>query len=204
MVNQAVRQSAALPALALTGLLLSPTSVSAHLVTTGMGPVYDGIGHLLLTPEDLVPVLALALYAGLRGAESGKRALFLLPLAWLAGGLAGSLAGEGSPIPSPLLSFFLLGALVAGDFRLPPRAVSLLAAAVGVAHGFGNGMALKTSAGIPGLLGIMVMLFILMALISALVVSLQRTWIRMLVRVTGSWIFASGVLLFGWTFRGQG
>ena len=58
---------------------------NAHLVTTGMGPVYDGIGHFLLTPEDFVPVLALALYAGLRGAVSGRKAMFLLPLAWLIG-----------------------------------------------------------------------------------------------------------------------
>ena len=55
------------------GMLLRPSDAAAHLVTTGMGPVYDGIGHLLLTPEDLVPVLALALYAGLRGAADGRR-----------------------------------------------------------------------------------------------------------------------------------
>jgi urease accessory protein len=39
----------------------------AHLNTTGMGPVYDGVIHFLLSPEDFVPVLALALLAGLRG-----------------------------------------------------------------------------------------------------------------------------------------
>ena len=50
---------------------------NAHLVTTGMGPVYDGIGHFLLTPEDFVPVLSLALYAGLRGADCGRRALYV-------------------------------------------------------------------------------------------------------------------------------
>jgi hypothetical protein len=53
--------------IAVSGLLCCPSNAAAHLVTTGMGPVYDGIGHLLLTPEDLVPALAMALYAGLRG-----------------------------------------------------------------------------------------------------------------------------------------
>lgn len=33
-------------------LTLNSSLALAHLVTTGMGPVYDGIGHLLLTPED--------------------------------------------------------------------------------------------------------------------------------------------------------
>ena len=59
-----------------------PSPALAHLVTTGMGPVYDGIGHLLLTPEDLVPVLALSCYCGLRGARAGRWAMFLLPAAW--------------------------------------------------------------------------------------------------------------------------
>jgi urease accessory protein len=70
-------------------LLLWPSYASAHLVTTGLGPVYDGIGHLVMTPEDLIPVLALALYAGLRVVAPGRRALFVLPLAWFVGGLLG-------------------------------------------------------------------------------------------------------------------
>ena len=88
-------------------LLWPPSPASAHLVTTGMGPVYDGIGHLLLTPEDLVPVLALALYAGLRGAITGRRILFLLPLAWFVGGVAGSaVTGIPSPFHSRPYRFF--------------------------------------------------------------------------------------------------
>jgi hypothetical protein len=46
-----------------SALLLWPWHAEAYLVTTGLGPVYDGIGHLLVTPEDLLPVLALALCA---------------------------------------------------------------------------------------------------------------------------------------------
>ena len=44
------------------GLLFWPSYASAHLVTTGLGPVYDGIGHLVMTPEDLIPALAIALF----------------------------------------------------------------------------------------------------------------------------------------------
>ena len=64
------------------GLLFYPSCASAHLVTTGLGPVYDGIGHLVMTPEDLIPALTIALFAGLRGAAPGRRAFFVLPLAW--------------------------------------------------------------------------------------------------------------------------
>jgi len=90
------------------GLLLWPSYASAHLVTTGLGPVYDGIGHLVMTPEDLVPALAIALFAGLRGAAPGRRALFVLPLAWFVGGLLG-IATEGLPeVPVAAISFLIL------------------------------------------------------------------------------------------------
>ena len=39
-----------------------PGFLLAHLVTSGLGPVYDGILHLFSTPEDLLPVLALSLH----------------------------------------------------------------------------------------------------------------------------------------------
>ena len=183
-------------------LLWPPSPASAHLVTTGMGPVYDGIGHLLLTPEDLVPALALALYAGLRGALAGRRILFLLPLAWFAGGVAGSAVSSIPSLPLPAISFLLLGVLIAGDLRLPADLVTILAVVLGLVHGFFNGFALKEGPGILGLLGIMTVLFVLVALAAAFVISLKKPWTRIVVRVTGSWIFASGLLLLGWFIRG--
>jgi len=50
----------------------------------------------------------------------------------------------------------------------------------------------------------MVMIFVLVALASAFVVSLKRPWTRIAVRVAGSWIFASGLLMLGWMIKGQG
>ena len=185
-------------------LLCFPSHASAHLVTTGMGPVYDGIGHLLLTPEDLVPVLALALYAGLQGALPGRRTMFLLPVAWLVGGLAGSAINGVTSFPVPAISFLLLGGLVAADARMPSPAVTVLPVLLGLVHGFLNGFALKDGAGTPGLAGITIMLFVLVALASAFVVSLKRHWMRIVVRVVGSWVFASGLLMLGWVLKGQG
>jgi len=60
-----------------------------YLVNTGLGPFYDGASHFVLTPEDLLPAVALALLAGQGGARTGRRALFALPGAWLVGGLGG-------------------------------------------------------------------------------------------------------------------
>lgn len=190
--------------LAVLILAASPSLAIAHLVTTGMGPVYDGIGHLLLTPEDLVPVIALALYAGLRGASSGRRALFLLPLAWLAGGLGGLLLNDMPAYPVAIVSFLLLGGLIASDLQAGDGAVPVLAVSLGLIHGALNGAALKNGPAVLGLVGIMAMLFVFVALVSAFVVSLNRPWTRIAVRVAGSWIFASGLLMLGWTLKGQG
>ena len=188
---------------AFSAALLKTTNAAAHLVTTGMGPVYDGIGHLLLTPEDLVPALAVALYAGLRGRAPGRRALFFFPLAWLIGGFIGLAANTLPTFPVSAFSFLLVGILIAADLRLPDNAFTVLAIAVGIMHGFFNGIALKAGPGGLGLLGIMSALFVLVAIISAFVVSLKPPWTRIAVRVAGSWVAAMGLLMIGWFFRGQ-
>jgi len=160
------------------GLLFWPSYASAHLVTTGLGPVYDGIGHLVMTPEDLIPALAIALFAGMRGAAPGRRALFILPPAWFAGGLLGVFI-EGLPtLPVAALSFFILGVLVAADLKLSTKAFTAVVIVVGGVHGVLNGVALKASAGVLGLIGIMATFFVLVALVSALTVSLKRPWTK--------------------------
>jgi len=190
--------------IAAIGLLFCPSVAAAHLVTTGMGPVYDGIGHLLLTPEDLVPALAMALYAGLRGRAPGRRALFFFPFAWLLGGLLGLFANTMPIFPVTAFSFLLLGIFIASDLRLPDHAFTVLAAAVGILHGLLNGIALKAGPAGLGLLGIMSALFVLVAIVSAIVVSLKPPWTRIVVRVAGSWVAAMGLLMIGWFFRVQG
>jgi len=65
----------------------------------GMGPFYDGLMHFLMSPEDIVPVVGMALLAGLRGENYGRRALFVLPTAWFLGALAGLNALAANPHP---------------------------------------------------------------------------------------------------------
>jgi len=185
-------------------VLFMPDAALAHLVTTGMGPVYDGIGHLLLTPEDLVPVIAVALYAGLRGKTQGRRALFFFPLAWMIGGFAGLQVSSAPIFPVPVLSFLLLGALIASDLRLPNNIITAMVIAVGIIHGFYNGIAMEGGPGVSGLFGITSTLFVLVAIVSAFVISLQASWTRVVVRVTGSWIAAIGILMLGWAAAGVG
>jgi len=183
---------------------LIPSRVEAHLVTTGLGPVYDGISHVLVSPEDLVPVIAAALLAGLNGAACARRALFVLPAAWLAGGMAGFLI---APLPLPGIatsaSFLVLGVLTAADRRMGPAALTALAGVVGVVHGALNGAGIADAQREPlGLAGIAAAIFVLVALIAAFVVSLRSGAARVVIRVIGSWITAIGLLMLGWGLRG--
>ncbi len=193
----------ALTLLATVAGLLVPAAAHAHLVNTGLGPFYDGISHFALTPEDLLPALALALLAGQQGARAGRLALFTLSAAWLAGGLAGiSLASRDSAVSLTTASFIALGGLVAAEIRIPPAWLAGLAAALGGVHGFLNGAAMsQAKLGALGIAGIVCALFVAVALAAAQVVAIRAPWGRVAVRVAGSWIVAVGLLLLGWSFR---
>ena len=189
-------------------VIFFPARADAHLVTTGLGPVYDGIGHFFLSPGDALAALALALLAGLRGTAAGRRALFILPLAWFAGGLAGlTTTGWTSP-PEEIvgaLSLLLLGIFIATDIALPAVVVAILAALIGGTHGFFNGLGMREAGagiGVLQLLGVAVTLFVLVALTTALAVTAKPMWARTVVRVAGSWIGASGLLWTGWVLHG--
>ncbi|HEY6344363.1 MAG TPA: HupE/UreJ family protein [Bryobacteraceae bacterium] len=176
----------------------------AHLNSTGMGPFYDGLAHFLMSAEDILPVLALALLAGLRGTAFGRRALFVLPTAWLLGGLVGltAAATKGNALLAAIW-FLILGALLAADVKLSLRMITVLAASVGVYHGYlnGTGMGQPETAAVA-LLGLVFAIFVLIALAAALVIDLRAQWARVGVRVAGSWIAASGLLMLGWAMRG--
>lgn len=188
----------------LLSLVLLPSAAQAHLNSTGMGPIYDGVIHLLTSPEDLLSVLALALWAGLRGASHGRWAMFVIPSAWLASALAGSaLPAESASAVVSSLSLMLLGALLAFDAKLGLLAWAALAACVGLYHGWLNGTGLGWSfSSAVSLAGLVSAVFALVALAAALVVRLRADWARIAARVAGSWIAATGVLWLGWAVRG--
>ena len=184
---------------------MCPLTAEAHLNSTGMGPLYDGLVHFVMSPEDFVPALALALLVGLRGAAYGRRALFTLPTAWLFGGLIGT--GAAARIGSPVVSavwFLLLGVLLASDAKLSLRAITALAVLLGVYNGYLNGTGMgQFDIAALALLGLAFTVFVLVALAAAFVVHLRAQWGRIAMRVVGSWIAASGLLMLGWAIRGR-
>ena len=77
-----------------------------------------------------------------------------------------------------------------------------LAVLVGLYHGYLNGSGMgQLGTAAAALLGLVCAVFVLVALVAALVVWLRAEWARIAVRVAGSWIAASGFLLLGWVAR---
>jgi len=190
--------------IAMLAVALGCGPAEAHLNATGMGPIYDGLMHFLTSPEDLVPAVALGLLAGLRGAPYGRRTMFALPAAWLLGSLVGlSAAVASTGTLGASFWFLVLGALVVADAKLSLRSMTALSALLGVVHGYLNGTGMGVSVpAIVASLGLAAAVFVLVVLVAALVVQLRAQWARIAVRVGGSWIAASGLLMLGWSIRG--
>jgi hydrogenase/urease accessory protein HupE len=199
-----LKRGVVLTVVALTLMSMVPARVEAHLNSTGLGPVYDGLLHFVLSPEDLIPVLALALFVGLRGAAYGRRTLFVFPSAWLLGGFIGLASTSSGSSILTAMSFLLLGGLLAANTQLSLRATTAIAALLGLEHGYLNGAGMgQPWAGAIALLGVVFMVFVLVALCAAFVARLRWPWTRIAVRVVGSWIVASGLLVLGWNLRGK-
>ena len=162
--------------------------------------MYDGVLHLLLSPGDLLGIVAAGLLAGLNGARAGRWTVIALPAAWLLGGVIGMNLSTMPELPwLGTLSFVILGILVAADVRLPPAGVATLAGAYGALHGLLNGSALAAlGAGSTALWGIVLTVLLIALLTAAAAVVVRAFWARIVVRVAGSWIVAVSMLMLGW------
>jgi urease accessory protein len=183
-------------------IVMSPSVCEAHLVSSGLGPFYDGIYHLALTPEILVPIVAIALLVGLKGPTHARWTLFVLPSTWLFGALLASSARDSLPISIAAIWFLLYGGLLATDAPLHPVVTTMLAATSGVVLGAFNSVAISNSGiNLIPLLGTATLVFVVVAIGASEVISLRAPWTRIAVRVIGSWIAATGLLLLGWSLR---
>jgi urease accessory protein len=187
-------------------LMAMPLILPAHLVSTGFGPFYDGLLHLLTSPSDLLPALALALLAGLQGRAASRRVVFLLPAALLVGAVLGLVLPTSVPVVQiGTVAFLVLGGLVAADVAVSARWMGLLAVGVGLVLGYANGSALSLAGySLGAVLGMTAGVFVLVVLAAAGVTALRAPWGRIAVRVAGSWIAAVGLLMIGWSLRGLG
>jgi urease accessory protein len=195
----ASRRILIIEALALA-LAIFPVQASAHLVSTGLGPAYDGIYRFALTPAQVFPMAILALFAGRRGPVHARHIMFLLPLAWLAGCALPLPLSSRDVTLVPAFALLLTGGLLASDTAVPPGITSGAAIVVGVILGGAYG---APTGGPAGTLAAACFIFVVLALCASVSLPLRRMPAIVAVRVAGSWSAALGLLLVGWFVHGR-
>lgn len=198
----------AVPALAVfvAAWLAWPSAASAHLVSSGAGPFYDGVAHFFVSVEDLMVVVGLALFGGLAGRRSAAAVAVATPSAWLAGLVAGRLLDGPTALPvATAVGLMAAGLLAAAapSARWPVAA----AVAVGLAglHGVLNGGAIaETGTAWLAAAGIVSAAAVLGLLVAAVTASRDGGWQRIAARALGSWVAAVGLLTLAWQFRPDG
>lgn len=119
--------------------ILAPGTALAH-PGHGFG-FLEGVTHPLTGADHLAAMLAIGLWA----AVLGGRAIWALPLAFMAalamGGAAGHAFGTVLPGVEPgiLASVMVLGAVTALALRVPPLAALVAVAGFGLVHGLAHG-----------------------------------------------------------------
>ncbi|HSN72306.1 MAG TPA: hypothetical protein VLT59_12400, partial [Steroidobacteraceae bacterium] len=124
----------------------------------------------MITLEDLLPAVALALLAGLQGARAGRAALFALPAAWFIAGCAAMVRPVDVPGPGFAAALLVgIGTLVALDRRVRDWTVTTLAILLGGAGGYLSASSIAVEADLSGvaLLGATTALFTIVALLAA-------------------------------------
>jgi hypothetical protein len=185
--------------------LLAPGCAQAHLVATGMGPLYDGVTHFGLSPEDVLPVAALALFAGLKGPPQARAAALGLVGGWFAGGTL-ALAGLHAPAMALAIAgaglLMIVGLTLAWNLRLGAAGCCAAAAILGLVRGAADMTAVTASpAHALTLVGMCVAVAAAFVLAASVTLPMRRFWMIVAARVAGSWIAALGLLLAGWIAR---
>jgi len=176
---------------------LHPAPALAH-GSLAVGDFYSGMLHPLLHFETLLPALALALWSGQLGSPLSWR----LPLAFLGAALVGAVAGilEVDLYPGPALlrlSMLVLGLLVAARGRLPASLAMAVVFLFGLYEGQSNTYDPEAKIERPLLFiaGVGSSIGLILFHVVTRVVRYRAFWVQMAVRVVGSWIAATGLLV---------
>lgn len=120
-------------------LLFLPSAALAH-DGDAAGSFAAGLGHPFGGADHLLAMVTL----GLLAAQTGGRAIWILPLSFVAAMLVGGVAGAsglGDPGVEPVIlaSVMVLGAVVALALWMPLAVMVPMAALFGTAHGWAHG-----------------------------------------------------------------
>lgn len=178
-------------------LLLLPGVALAHSPVPGLGGFYNGLLHPLLVPAHLLALVALGLWLGQQALPRIQGALLSFSLLLLAGLALAAFAPPGGGQTSLLLACALgLGLLVAAAWSLPRNVAAAVAGVVALLVGLDSAPeAGGMRARLIVLAGVGLGVHLLLLNVVALTSYAQRPWLKVGVRVLGSWSAASALMV---------
>lgn len=186
----------------LVGTVL-PTAASAHSPIPGIGRFYSGALHPFVVPAQWMALLALGLLLGQRGMMKTGLALTVLLLALVAGLGIGFVAHDVDTDALLLACCAVLALVVVLALPLPQWLLALAGAVVGVAIGLSSAPDGLSGWGHAGSLAGSAFGALLFTLwIVAMTEFAQRPWPKIIVRVLGSWLAASALLVLALSWVG--
>lgn len=181
-----------------SGMVFAADAAHAH-TTKGIGDFHAGFLHPMTAPEHVIAFVAL----GILASQMGRPALRALPVAWIAAAV-GAIAALWVPMNDAftlvnILSIIAFGSLIALAWGCPPILLTLLLAITGLTHGLANGSAMaspiKPYLFIPGFLVALVLAVGVGIVAADAALERKVDWMKIAVRVSGSWIAAVGILV---------
>lgn len=183
-------------------LVALPAAVWAHSPVKGLDSFYSGLLHPLFVPAHLLAILATGCLIGQQGARRLQSAVVVF-LGAAALGLALTVTDLELPAGALLLACAAVGGLlIAAAWPLPPLAYAVLAACAGFLLGADSAQDDFSGGARTGALlgtGIAVYLLMLYALVFADWFN-RRPWQQIGLRVLGSWVAASALLVLALQF----
>ena len=185
-------------------LSLLPAAAIAHSPIKGLDNFYAGFLHPLFVPAHLLPILVLGFLFGQQGPARLQAAIIVFLVA-VVGGLAATLLSPGWSVELALLvGAAVTGVLVALSIPLPLAAYVALAALLGLMVGIDSAQDDLSGRGrLAALLGTCVSAYLL--LLYAMVFAdffTRREWQRIGLRIAGSWVAASALLVLSLSIVG--
>ncbi len=197
MNHDCVRRLGTAVLLGALAVVLGPNLALAH---TGVHPAHDllhGLEHPISGLDHILAMFAVGMWA----AQRGGRALWLVPLTFVAvmmiGGAIG-MAGVSIPFVEQgiVLSVIILGVLVAAAVRLPLPVSAAIVGCFALAHGYAHGAELPSSgSGVSYALGFAATTLVLLGSGVAFGLGLQRFRYSQLVRLAGAATAICGLYL---------
>jgi urease accessory protein len=192
-----MRLSPASLLLAVIIVAATASGAAAHTFGAQGAGFAQGFAHPLSGIDHLLAMVAVGLWA----AQLGGRALWAVPAAFVGMMALGGIAGAvGAPLPMVELgiagSLVVLGVLVALSSRLPVAVSAALVGLLALFHGHAHGTELpETASALAYGLGFIAATAALHGLGVAVGVTLRRDAARILVRIGGAGIAATGLVL---------